>query len=172
MSDNEDMLLEIGGETVSLADLAGINMDGVTEVRQTLFPAGAFKMRVEEGKLDVFGSGTDKKAAIVFKFKCTDVLALTDTSLVANDVIDKFHQEPIMLNEPIEGLGRFKAFAADAGFKGSGSLQELLANFVGTEFKTIITHRPDKNDKSRVYSNIGLNIGNWKIVPAGEELPK
>lgn len=172
MSDEQDLLLEIGGESVSLADLAGIDMDNVAEVRTTLFPAGAFKFKVDTSKLDVFGSGQDKKAAIVFKFKCTDVLALTDTALHANDVIDKFHQEPIMLTEPMEGLGRAKAFMADCGFKGSGKLQDLLAGFIGTEFKTLITHRPDKNDKSRIYSNIGLNIGNWKVVPAAQELPK
>ncbi len=167
----QDLLLEIGGESVSLAELAGIDMDNVAEVRTSLFPAGAFKLKVEDAKLDIFGSGQDKKAAIAFKFKCTDVLALTDTSLQANDVIDKFHSEPIMLTDPIEGLGRAKAFMADAGFKGNGKLQELLAGFIGTEFKTRITHRPDKKDTSRIYSNIGLNIGNWKVVSADEKLP-
>ncbi len=172
MSDEQDLLLEIGGESVSLADIAGIDMDNIAEVRTSLFPAGGFKLKVEIAKLDIFGSGQDKKAAVSFKFKCIDVLALADTALSANDVIDKFHQEPIMLTDPVEGLGRTKAFMADTGFKGSGKLHELLAGFVGTEFNTRITHRPDKNDKSRIYSNIGLNIGNWKVVPAAVKLPE
>ena len=168
---DENLLLDIGGETISLADLAGVDMDAVSEVRQTLFPAGAFKFRAEPAKLDVYGSGADRTPVIAFKFKCIDVLSLTDAALSADTVIGKFHQEPILLTEPMEGLGRTKAFMADTGFKGSGQLEELLSGFSGTEFYARITHRPDKKDTSRIYANIGLNIGAWKIAPGDGKLP-
>lgn len=171
MSD-QDMMLDVAGQQVSLADIAGINMDDVAEVRGSTFPAGAFKLVVDYAKLAVMGRDDDKKAGIQFKFKCSDVLSLIDTSKDADTIIGKFHVETCFLKDPMEGLGRTKAFMADAGFKGTGSLQELLAAFVGHEFKCVITNSPDRNDKDIIYANIGLNIGRWKVAPVDGELQK
>ncbi len=167
---DEDLMLEVGGEQVSLAQLAGVNMDDVAEVRGSTFAAGAFKFAVDIAKLAVMGKGNDAKAGVQFKFKCTDVLSLVDASKDAETIIGKFHTETCFLTDPMEGLGRTKAFMADTGFKGSGSLQTLLEGFVGHEFKCVITNNADKNDKDIIYANIGLNIGRWKVAPADGEL--
>jgi len=169
MSDT-DLMLDVGGEQVSLADIAGVNMDDVAEVRGSTFPAGAFKFAVDTAKLAVMGKDKDAKAGIQFKFKCTDVLSLVDTSKDADAIIGKFHVETCFLTDPMEGLGRAKAFMADTGYKGAGSLQQVLEGFAGHEFKSVITNRPDKNDKDIIYANIGLNIGRWKVAPADGEL--
>ena len=170
MSEQDDLMLDVGGEQVSLADIAGVNMDDVAEVRGTTFPAGAFKFVVEEAKLAVVGQAEKKKAGIQFKFKCSDVMTLVDSNKVAEDVIGKFHVETCFLTDPMEGLGRAKAFMADTGYKGSGTLQQLLEGFAGHEFKSVITNRPDKNDKDLIYANIGLNIGRWKVAGVDGEL--
>lgn len=169
MSD-DDLMLDVGGEQVSLADIAGVDMDAVAEVRGTTFPAGFFKLKVENAKLAVVGQGDSKKAGIQFKFVCTDVMKLIDSSKDVESIIGKFHVETCFLTEPMEGLGKAKAFMADTGFKGSGKLGEILNGFAGHEFKCVITHRADKNDKDLIYANIGLNIGRWKVAPVDGEL--
>ncbi len=169
MSD-QDLMLDVGGEQVSLADLAGLDMDAVAEVRGTTFPDGAFKFKTEEAKLTIIGKGKDAQAGIQFKFKCTDVMALTDTGKDAESVIGKSHHELCFLSEPVEGLGRAKAFMADTGYKGTGKLGVLLDGFAGHEFKAVVKQRTDKNDTSIVYANIGINIGRWKVAAVDGEL--
>ncbi len=167
---DEDLMLDVGGEQVSLADIAGVNMDAVAEVRGTTFPDGAFKFEVEEAKLTVVGSKEDRKPGIQFIFKCTDVIALTDSKVDADSVIGKKHQELLFLTEPMEGLGKAKAFMADVGYKGQGKLDAMLEGFKGHELKAVIKQRADKNDNSIIYANIGLNIGRWKAVSVDGEL--
>lgn len=167
----DDLMLEVGGQSVSLAEIGNVDMDGVAEVRGVTFPAGAFQLAVETAKLGIVGSGKDRKPAVMFEFNCRNVIALTDSEVDAAVVIGKTHREACLLTDPMEGLGHVKAFMADTGFKGSGSLQELLEAFKGTEFLTRITNNPDKNDTSRIYANIGLNFGRWKVAPVGEDLP-
>lgn len=168
--ENSDMMLEVGGEQVSLAEIAGVDMDDVAEVRGSTFAAGAFKFIVDDAKLAVMGKDKDAKAGIQYKFKCSDVLSLVDSSKDANAIIGKFHVETCFLTDPMEGLGRAKAFMADTGYKGSGKLEEVLDGFKGHEFKCVITNRADKNDKDIIYANIGLNIGRWKVAPVDGEL--
>ncbi len=169
---DEDLMLDVGGEQVSLADIAGVDMDDVAEVRGTTFPDGVFKFVTEEAKLTVVGAKDDRKPGIQFVFKCTDVLVLTDSSKDPESVIGKKHQELCFLTEPLEGLGKAKAFMADVGYKGSGKLDAVLEGFKGHEFKAVIKQRVDKNDSSLIYANIGLNIGRWKAVPLDGELDK
>ncbi len=167
---DEDLMLDVGGEQVSLADIAGVNMDDVAEVRGTTFPDGAFKFAVEDAKLTVVGAKDSRKPGIQFTFKCTDVLALTDSSKDAESVISKNHMELLFLTDPMEGLGKAKAFMADTGYRGQGKLDAMLDGFKGHEFKAIIKQRVDKDDNSIIYANIGLNIGRWKVAPADGEL--
>lgn len=170
MSDQEDLMLDVGGESVSLADLAGIDMADVAEVRGSTFPAGGFQFMVEEAKLAVIGQGDKQKAGIQFKFVCRDVISLIDASKDAESIIGKFHVETCFLTDPTEGLGHAKAFMADSGYKAAGKLGEILNGFVGHEFRCRITNNADKNDKDIIYANIGLNIGRWKVVPADKDL--
>ncbi len=167
---DEDLMLDVGGESVSLADIAGVNMDDVAEVRGSTFPDGAFQFVVEEAKLAVVGQNENRKPGIQFVFKCSEVLALTDSSKDADSVIGKKHNEICFLTEPLEGLGKAKAFMADVGYKGAGKLDVMLEGFKGHEFKAIVKQRVDKNDKDVVYANIGLNIGRWKVAPVGGDL--
>lgn len=170
MSDQDDLMLDVGGEQVSLADIAGVDMDAVAEVRGTTFAAGTFQFAVDEAKLAIVGQGENRKAGIQFKFKCTNVLSLVDSSKDPEAIIGKFHVETCFLTDPMEGLGKAKAFMADTGFKGMGKLGELLNGFTGHEFKCVITNRASKDDKDLIYANIGLNIGRWKVAPVDGEL--
>ncbi len=167
---DEDLMLDVGGESVSLADIAGVDMDDVAEVRGSTFPGGTFQFVTEDAKLTVVGSKDDRKPGIQFVFKCTDVFSLTDSAKDANSVIGKKHNELCFLTEPLEGLGRAKAFMADVGYKGTGRLDAILDGFKGHEFKAQIKQRVDRNDKDLIYANIGLNIGRWKAVPVDGNL--
>ncbi len=168
--EDDDLMLNVGGESVSLADIAGVNMDDVAEVRGTTFPGGTFKFVTEEAKLTVVGPKDDRKPGIQFAFKCTDVFSLTDSAKDADSVIGKKHNEICFLTDPLEGLGKAKAFMADVGYSGKGKLDVMLEGFKGHEFKAQIKQRVDKNDKDVIYANIGLNIGRWKVAPADGEL--
>ncbi len=169
---DDDLMLDVGGESVSLADIAGVNMDDVAEVRGTTFPSGTFQFVTEEAKLAVVGQNENRKPGIQFSFKCTDVLSLTDSAKDADSVIGKLHNEMCFLTEPLEGLGKAKAFMSDTGYKGQGRLDAILEGFKGHEFKCKITQRADRNDKDVIYANIGLNIGRWKVAPVDGSLEK
>lgn len=154
MSDDDlNTLVNIGGgNTVSLADIAGIDMEGVKEVRFTLFPIGSYEWKALPGELLTIGEGEDAKAMVRFPLECVSVFAIQEGE-VAEEAISKKHTQGFQI-KTMDDLGRAKAFLVDAQFKGSGKLSELLAEFEGHVFKGNIKHTKDKNDKEKIYANI------------------
>lgn len=159
---SEDML-EIDGQQVSLADIAGINMDDVAEVRSTVTAAGAMQFKVKEMKLDTVDTQKGTKAVVNVALEITNVITLLDDTLNAEDIIGKTHNETFWITNPVDDIGRVKAFMTDSGFQGSGTLQELMEGFTDHEFLGVIKHKRDKNDADKIYAN--LDRGKGKVQP-------
>ncbi|KKM82146.1 hypothetical protein LCGC14_1322560 [marine sediment metagenome] len=165
---DDGVLLNIGDAQVSLAQLAGIPMDDVEEVRRFVFPAMIARWRVEGAKLTIFGAGDKKEAAVQMEFKCREPLKFVDQTdeSKADKLVGKKHSEAFLFRgDPMETIGRVKAFMSDCGFRGTGQLQELLNGFQGYEFKGKLTITSSANDPDRKFNNLGLNFGEWKVSP-------
>jgi hypothetical protein len=160
MSDDNKMLqpVALGDVMTNLAELAGVDMSQVQEVRGFLTPAGILQLRGVKGSLDIMGT-EEGKPAVIFEFEIKDVKTLSDKTLDPNEVIGKKHREVFFLSEK-EDLGRVKAFCIDCGASnGMGSLGQIVeAVGNGHEFYAQINHRKNKNDPNQVYANIDRNV--------------
>jgi hypothetical protein len=170
MSVNEEDLnktFKLEGVEVTLADLAGINLDEVKELRGEAFPKGVYIWEVDSEKpphLTVVGEGDKAKGAAVFRAKCLDVLTVSDPEFTGDNstLIGKVHQETFFLTNP-ESLGYLKAFMKDIGAPYSPNVVTLLSGSVGTRFQAPIGKRKDKDDADKVYTNLVRN----KLKPLG-----
>lgn len=145
--------VKIGDENVNLADIAGVDMADVKEFRFENTAKGIYQFKVLDSGLKKLG----EKAAAVFQLEITNCFAVTDDTKQPEDMIGVKHQEAIFITDAEKDLGRIKAFMVDSGLTGSGTLTELMDQFVGTEFVAPVVQRKDKNDTDKVYSNLDYN---------------
>lgn len=151
--------IKFEGETISLADLAGLNLDDVAAKRGESLPKMTAIFEVMGGEdmpdLKVVGEGDKAKPAGVFKFKVIDVLSVSDPEFTGdpNSLIGKVHQETKFLTST-ENLGYCKGLIVDLGGSGSGPLKIQLNELAGLRFTAPIGKRKDKNDSDIVYTNI------------------
>lgn len=141
-------------DLLSLADLSDLDVTNIKEVRFENVAAGLFMFEcLSAGLISV---GSDEKPAGSFKCEVKEVQGLLDDSINADKVRGKVHEERIFItdDDPETGIGRIRAFIADAGGNNVGKLGTILSGFVGVRFKGRISHRPDPKDKTRIYANI------------------
>lgn len=140
-------------EKLTLAQIAGVNMDDVEEFRFEVIPVGAYTFQVMTSSLDEIGK--DELPAAVINVKVLDVHGLT--GLVEGDdeanYVGKEHRETFFIRD-VKDIGRIKAFMTDIGYAGTGDLGDVVADLEGHTFSARIKHRADKNDKSVKYANI------------------
>lgn len=160
MSDDVSDLVSIGGENVSLSDLAGFDLGSVQELRGALTPVGTFRFSVKEGKLAMVTTKNGPTAGVAFTFLIKEVLAV-----VPPDGMDSFDEDSLINTEhrhtffimEAKDLGRVKAFLIDIGYQGSGALQDLLHGSVDHEFIGSIKQTRDRDDKDKIYANLRLD---------------
>lgn len=158
----ENKMVHVGEEEISLMDIAGIEMNDIAEYRLTVTPAGKFLWRVIEAKLegrDVQNKEDPQgakitKPAITFELEAQNCFALTDEKLDPATFVGTKHFESFWINDAVKDLGRVKAFLVDIGLTGTGSLTDLLASAQGEEFVSDITNVPDKNNPDYIYANL------------------
>jgi hypothetical protein len=138
---------------ISLADLANVDVSSVKEIRAEPLPQMVGVFQVKEAKIEALGD--DSKPAIVIKNEVVAVESVLNNEKKPEDLMGKVHNETFFVKEA-EDVGRFKAFCVDAGigFEGPAPLNALLSQMVGMQYPGRITHRKDKNDPDRIYSNV------------------
>lgn len=156
---SDESVVEVDGQQYSLADIAGVDMSQVNEVRGFKFPKGLFKWRVLSSELKKIKDG----AGIANELECLEVVNCNDPEAGDHAKIPgkKFTHTQFLNNE---GLGRQKAFMGDTGFQGQGTLLEVLNQFTGYEFYGKVIHRPNQNDKDNPFVNLDLS----SIKPVSE----
>lgn len=157
-----------GEKTVTLADLAGLDISDVEAKRFFRAPKGVYVWEIcmdEQDNLPPGVRAINGKAAMVMPLKIINVIALKDPdySGTGTDLIGKIHRETQFITQE-ESLKYIKAFLQDIGLSGNGRLNDLLAGAVGLKFQAPIAHQVDKNDTSKVYSRIDQG----KIIPASK----
>ena len=146
---DDDITLNVNGQDVSLAQLAGIDMSDVAEQRFTVTPEGVYQFQVENCSFEQRG----EIVGIMVDCKIHHADNLVNAN--AADWIGKNHAEFFMIGEdPVKSLGYFKAFVSDIGVSGDAVLEQLMQQLVGHMFIAKVVHRKDKNDKSKIYCNI------------------
>lgn len=151
----------VDGVQMTLAEIAGISLDGVKELRGEAFPKGVFQWEVDSENppsLGVIGEGDKAKGGVIVQLKCIDVVTVNDPEFAAsgqsNDsLIGKIHRETFFLSTA-ESLGYLKAFFADIGAPYDPDMLVMLPNSAGTRFQAPIGKRKSKDDADVVYTNI------------------
>lgn len=183
--DNEvDMNTEIKieGEMVTLADIAGINLDNIEELRGgESFPRGIFAWEVtldNDGKpphLKIIGEGDKKKACAGYAFKCIEVMSVNDPEFTADPdtLVGKTHNEINLIgsgNSSVEkSLGYIKSFLKDMGAPYNPDLNKNLAGSLGTRFIAPITKMKSRDDADKVFTNINrLKIKPLMAAPVSD----
>lgn len=173
--DSENAKILIDGQMMTLADLAGVSLDDVTEKRAgEALPKGFYVFETEGGEntphLAVQGKDDKAVGAARFMFKVLEVISVTDAEFTGDKdkLIGKFHFENKRIADA-DGLGYCKAFIKDIGVDNSGPLKGALARCAGARFEAGIMKKKDPNDTDKVYTNINTLPG--KIKPVASATP-
>ena len=138
---------------VSLADLAGIDMDAVEaqaggfEVTQK----GAYVFRCSDAKLTDIAD----YPVVSFELEIVECMA-TSGDKTEEQMVGEKHVENVFIKDVAKDIGRAKFLMQEAGYHGSGSLNDLLDGFVGTKFAAKIKHASAKDDKDKIYANLDV----------------
>lgn len=151
-------------EEFSLADLAGIDISQVAEVRFEQLPAGLYLFEVTDATMK---QGEDKDGAkrfeVTFEHKVLEVKAMIEAGVDKESLVGKSHSERFFVNpgkeqeEILKALGRIRAYITDIGGDSIGQLGAAVENTKGLRFPAKITVRKDKDDPSTTYARIKLD---------------
>lgn len=159
---SDEIQVTIGESSVSLTDLAGVDLTDVKEVRSMVTPAGKFHFRIKDASLKAV-EATNKedpqgpkinKPVIQFELESQNCFSLVDDEADPADEIGIMHYEAFWLNDVKKDLGRVKAFLIDIGIDGNKAVSELLAEAHGIEFVCDINNVKNKDNPDIVYANM------------------
>lgn len=125
-----DTALEGGG--FSLADLAGLDVSGIDEIRSERLPAGLYVFRGKEVNLsETENRDGEKRYVVEVKLEVAEVTAIVEkglvddeSSLVGRQFTERFYIVP---EKAQEGIGRIRGWYTDVGLDSSGPLGGLTS---------------------------------------------
>jgi hypothetical protein len=171
----EERELVIGGETVTLADIAGIDILGdknVKEVRHVTTPAGlyCFEVGKDGGKLVAKNNGV---SSIILPNTIIQIINIKPGAKMPQDdpegkaLMGKVLNAEWPFFDVMETLGRFKAFCVDTRFTTNVSgLENILASMAGHRWIGKVVNKPNENDPENPYANIDVLYS--KVLPFQE----
>jgi len=143
-------------------ELAGVSLEDIVEVRFTSLPPMKAGFEIEEVKPGTAETKSGDSFTLKVKCRVLEVLSVAsadypDTESQAK-LVGKSHVETffILKSDPLEGLGRLKAYLKDIGAPNPGmSLKELMSGGLnGHKFLGQVKHRKNPNDKDRPFVNL------------------
>lgn len=169
----DDLMVELEGQEISLASLAGEDLSGVAEQRFSNLPAGLFVFDTDPENPPhleaVAGKDGKKKPAVIFSFLVVDCQGLKfpqETPEGPLSLIGRKYRETFFISD-VKSTGYVKAFVKDLGVDNTGPMGGMaghtgfLDRCSRLRFAAPIGHRKDKMDEDKVY----VNIVRDKIVP-------
>ena len=170
---DESLAIDIGGQNVSLADLADLNLADIEEKRFELLPAGIYRFKNLECKPGVanveIGGVAAKRPKYTFMAEVVACLHCNqkDYDKDLDKLKKKKHGHNITIMEIPEDYGRVVAMLIDTGFVSDrsqlGKLDEAVEKFKGFEYEAELIHRPNDRDKDRPF----VNVKDGTFKPAG-----
>lgn len=159
MADEEDVnaMFEMGDESVSLSDIANLDVSDVKEVRMGILPKLTARFRVT--KMELTSRNTKKqgqKPVLAGQFEVVEVHNCLDDEEDVDALVGRKHSEAWFIGvgdppNPVEDIGRWKAFLTDTGFQAVGKTNQICENVIGHEFIATTQHRKDPNDSDITY---------------------
>lgn len=135
----------------SLADLAGLDVSDVEEIRPERLPAMAGVFRGTAASLgEQDNRDGERRIVATVTFEVAEVTTIVEKGYTPEDTLGKKHTERfwIVPEKAQEGIGRIRAFVADIGLDNRGALGGLegvapgiLDSIVGHTFPAKITTR-------------------------------
>lgn len=162
------------GAGFSLADLAGIDVSGIEEVRYSTLPAGGFGFEVTGADLGEDEKDGERRFYAKFDLKVNEVKTVIDPeaakdkeSLVGKAHSERFFIDPTKTEKEVqEAIGRIRAFITDIGMDSAGTLGDVVRNTKGHIFVGKIIKQKDKADKSIEYARLKLDPKKPGVTPA------
>lgn len=109
----------------SLADLAGLDVSDIEEIRSERLPVGAYLFRGKKAGLsEMDNRDGEKRYVATVTLEVAEVQAITEKGYKPEDVVGKTHTERfyIVPEKAQEGIGRIRAFVSDIGLDSAGAL--------------------------------------------------
>lgn len=146
-------MAEPTGPAITLADIAGVDINTVQELRFENLPIMLGQFEVKDSKLEVLGN--KQQPAITVECEVLLVESVTGVTEPKESFVGKKHRESFFIKKA-EDIGRFKAFVVDAGVQITGPtpLPILLDAIKGMRFPGKIRHQSDPNDKDIKYAHL------------------
>lgn len=148
----------------SLADLIGIDVSDVEEIRSSSLKAGLYEFEVTKAdSVDGVDKDELKRAVTTFELKVVEVIGLMDKQADPTSFVDRKHSENFYIpfekgqEDMAAAIGRVRAFITDMGGDSAGSYGNIVANAVGLRFKGRIVEQPAKGDPSTKYARLKLD---------------
>lgn len=153
---NASIILE--GQNVTLGDLAGLNLDEVSEKRFEALPKMIGVFEAEKAWLGVFGEGDKAKGGVGFKCKVLEVLSVNDPDFKGSndELVGKIHNQTFFITT-LDSVGYIKAFFKDIGAPYDSNFTNMLMKAAGTRFQAPIGKRKNPNDTDQVFTQIVQN---------------
>lgn len=145
---------------ISLADLAGLDVSEIQEIRFETLPQGIYDFKVVSATLEEGTNRDDEKRFWAeFKFEVLEAKAIVDKNVDRESLAGKTHGEKLYIvpEKAEEGIGRIRAFISDLGCENGGALGPIVENTKDHVFTGKITHQKDKSDSSIVYARLKLD---------------
>lgn len=145
---------------ISLADIAGLDVSEVNEIRMGALPKGNYVFEVKKADLE---EGTNKdneqRFIITTESEVVEVISLIDPkedkeALIGRKYTDKQYIVPEKWEE---GVGLYRGRVTDMGCDSSGVLGEVVERTVGHQYRAKITHRRDRDDREKFYADMQID---------------
>lgn len=120
-----DSALENDGMDFSLADLAGLDVSEIEEIRSERIPDGAYIFRGKGAKLSEMDNRDGEKRFVVSAtIEVAEVQAVVAKGVNAEELVGKTYTEKfyIVPEKAAEGIGRVRAWYTDIGLDSTGPL--------------------------------------------------
>jgi len=160
---SEENVVAIGTEAsndlqqVNMLDLANIDLTNVEEFRFSNRQAGLYDWEIKKAEIVQVEAKGIARAAVVFELEVLNCLTLVDKNADPAEQIGEQHRETFFIIDPKKSIGQVVAFIHDIGHLGQGPLTAVLNDVQGLRFRAAIRQTKDKNDTSKVYSNLDRN---------------
>lgn len=148
---------DVGGEMLSLAELAGVNLDDVPEVTFQNLPAGLYLF---EGLSPTFKRyGEDEVPKVGFPAKVIEAMEIANLpeGKELADYADKTHTELLKVDD-MEAIGRLRVFVKEMGLPNGGELLDCINRPEGHRFLGRIVHRAGTKREGDTETPIFANL--------------
>lgn len=165
MADENDEVLILDGQEMSLSELANLSYDETEEVSGFAKPpAGLFHLRVKKMGVTTYQAELDDEEGMETRGMVSivhDILGVHSTvkekeradaeNLVGEEFTQNFF---IRADEPHKAWGRAKKLLSVAGFKGQGTWGQIYEQVQGHEYMGAIKRTRNKKDPDNPHANL------------------